>query len=205
MKSKIFIMLVIGIVFISVSIAAFYPIVYKDIVNKYSEEYELDPFLVLSVIKRESSFDEKAISKKDAKGLMQISDKTGQWAAESLNIENYSNDSLYDPETNIRIGSWYLNKLIKQFGDIELALTAYNAGSGNVQSWLKDKNYSDDGKSLVYIPFNETREYISKVQKSYEIYSIIYWHPYFLEEENVFDNIFLKSRDLIIKIVRKFR
>ncbi|MDY0234698.1 MAG: lytic transglycosylase domain-containing protein [Gudongella sp.] len=205
MKHKIFVLLVIGTIICSLSIASLYPLMYKDLINKYSQEYELDPFLVLSVIKRESSFDENAISKKHAKGLMQISDSTGQWAAESLNIEKYNMDLLYDPETNIRIGTWYLSKLIKQFGSIDLALAAYNAGSGNVQAWLKDNNYSEDGKSLSYIPFIETREYISKVEKSYNAYKIIYWHPYFLENENIFDNVCLKSRELIIKIVRKLR
>ena len=205
MKRKIFIIVVLGIIISSLSIAALYPILYKEYVNKYSKEYGLDPFLVLSVIKTESSFDENAISNKDARGLMQISDRTGKWAAESLNLKNYNVDSLYNPEINIKIGTWYLNKLIGQFRDIDLALAAYNAGSGNVQTWLKDKNYSKDGETLNQIPFNETREYISKVQKNYNIYRIIYWHPYFLENENIFDNVFLKTRELIVKIARKLR
>ena len=205
MKRKIFIIVVLGIIISSLLIAALYPILYKEYVNKYSEEYGLDPFLVLSVIKTESSFDENATSNKDARGLMQISDRTGKWAAESLNLKNYRVDSLYNPEINIRIGTWYLNKLIGQFGDIDLALAAYNAGSGNVETWLKDKNYSKDGKKLHQIPFNETREYISKIKKNHNIYRIIYWHPYFLENENIFDNVFLKTRELIIKIARKLR
>lgn len=205
MKHKIFIIVVLGIIIGSLMILVFYPIMYKEQINEYSQRYELDPFLILSVIKTESSFDESATSKKDARGLMQISDKTGKWAAESLNIKDYNINSLYISEINIKIGTWYLNKLIKQFGDIEVALAAYNAGSGNVQTWLKDKNYSEDGKKLNQIPFNETKDYIYKVQKSYNIYKTIYWHPYFLENENKFDNLFLKTREFIIKFARKLR
>lgn len=205
MKLKGVIVLILGVFISLISVTALYPLMYKDHVNKYSKTYEIDPFLVMAVIRSESSFDENATSKKDARGLMQISDKTGNWAAESLLLENYNKESLYDPETNIRIGTWYLNKLINQFQDIEVALAAYNAGSGNVQSWLGDKEFSQDGKTLKAIPFNETRDYISKVQKSYDIYTKIYWHPYFLDNDNRFDNVFVKTREIIIKIARKLR
>lgn len=205
MKLKILRLGVIGTLIISLLIFVFYPIMYKNIVIEYSRKYELDPFLVLSVIKRESSFDESATSNKNARGLMQISDTTGNWAAESLDIKNYSLDLLYDPENNIRIGTWYLNKLKKQFADDETVLAAYNAGSGNVQTWLNDKSLSQDGETLDVIPFNETREYVSKVQKSYFIYKNIYWHPYFLENGNIFDDIFLNARKKLIEIIRKLR
>ncbi len=205
MKRKILFIIALGMVFSILLTTVLYPIIYKEYVYKYSKEYGLDPFLVLSVIKIESNFNENAISKKDARGLMQISHGTGKWAAETFNLENYSVNSLYKPEINIKIGTWYLNKLIEQFGDIELALAAYNAGSGNVQTWLKDINYSEDGKTLTQIPFKETKDYIYKVQKNTKIYRIIYWHPYFLKNENLFDNIFLKAREFIIKITRKLR
>lgn len=205
MKGKIFIVISIGLILSILLITVLYPIMHKKTINEYSQKYHLDPLLVLAVIKRESSFNEDATSNKNARGLMQISDRTGEWAAENLNIENYNNQSLYNPEINIRIGTWYLNKLIEQFGDLEIALAAYNAGSGNVQAWLKDKDISEDGKTLKQIPFNETREYVSRVKKSYEIYKRIYWHPCFLENENIFDNVFLKARELIIKFVRELR
>ena len=205
MNRKILIIVIVLILSITLLIANLYPIMYKENINKYSKIYELDPFLVLSVIKQESSFDKDATSKKSAKGLMQISNITGEWASETLELDDFQIDDLYDEKTNIMIGTWYLNKLIKQFGDIDLALAAYNAGSGNVQTWLKDKSYSEDGKKLDQIPFKETRDYVYKVQKYYNVYKNIYWHPYFLENENILDKSVFKTRGLITKIVRKLR
>lgn len=152
-----------------------YPIGYAYYINKYSNEYDLDPCLVASVINVESKFDNYAKSPKEARGLMQISPGTGQWASEVLGIEDYEEGLLYDPETNIRIGSWYLNNLNNEFsGDIDLVLAAYNAGSGNVKKWLLNPEYSTDGRTLDKIPFKETEDYLERVRKSQEVYSTIY-------------------------------
>lgn len=152
-----------------------YPIEYKKYVDKYSEEYNLDPFLVLSIIKVESKFDEKATSNKDARGLMQVTPKTGEWAAEKIGIEGFESEQLYDPETNIKIGCWYLDNLRTQFdSNLQLIVAAYNGGSGNVTKWLADSEYSDDGKILKKIPFEETENYVTRVFSSYEKYKKIY-------------------------------
>ena len=75
----------------------------------------------------ESSYDKTAISNKEARGLMQISPTTGQWAAEDLSIEDFSLDLLFEPEINIMIGTWYLNMLSDEFDhNIQLILAAYN-------------------------------------------------------------------------------
>lgn len=154
---------------------ASYPIKYSQYVNKYADEFGLDPWLVLSVIRVESKFDEQARSNKDARGLMQITPQTGEWAADKLNLENFDAQKLYDPETNIRIGCWYLDNLRTEFdNELELVVAAYNGGSGNVTKWLKDSNYSDDGKSLKKIPFEETKNYVERVFNSYEKYKEIY-------------------------------
>lgn len=160
---------------INLSIKALYPVKYINIINKYSQEYQLDPLLVISIIKVESKFQEKAISHKGAKGLMQIASITGKWGAEELNIEGYDENMLFIPEINIRIGCWYINKLKEQFkNDLILVLAAYNGGSGNVSKWLKDYRYSSDGVILEKIPFKETREYIVKVDRTFKIYKYIY-------------------------------
>ena len=98
--------------------------------------------LVYSVIKVESKFKKDAISRKGAKGLMQISDITKNWAIEELDLKE--NIDIFDPEINIKIGCWYLNKLYKQFGDMDLVIAAYNGGSGNVNQWLGNNDYSKD-------------------------------------------------------------
>ncbi len=152
-----------------------YPLKYQEEVYRYSERFDLDPLLVFSIIKVESSFDRYAVSQKGAKGLMQVTDKTGAWAAETLNIKDYSSINLFDPNINILIGCWYLDRLRMEFkGDLRLAITAYNGGSGRVQEWLKNKELSSDGKSLDKIPFPETEKYMERVLKEYKIIRYIY-------------------------------
>lgn len=151
-----------------------YPLEYSDIVEKYSEQYDLDPYLVLAVINVESRFRHEAVSPKNARGLMQITGKTGEWIAEKLQIADYSEEKLFHPQTNIMMGCWYLSTLYQEFGDLDLMLAAYNAGSGNVSQWLKNNKYSIDGKSLNRIPFKETEKYLVKVKKNQEIYKKLY-------------------------------
>ena len=106
-----------------------YPIKYSGLVSEYSEKYDLDPYLVTAVINVESNFKPDAVSHANARGLMQISVKTGKWAAGKLGMKNYASDDLFEPETNIKIGCWYLSSLYGEFGDMDLALAAYNGGS----------------------------------------------------------------------------
>lgn len=151
-----------------------YPYNYSEIVNEFSYKYNLDPFLVLAVIKTESNFNEEAESVKGAKGLMQIMDSTGEWIADKIGVNNFSPNMLYEPEINIEFGCWYLNNLLNEFEDLSLALAAYNGGSGNVTKWLNDPEYSNDGESLTYIPFKETKKYVDRVSTRYNIYKFLY-------------------------------
>lgn len=151
-----------------------FPIDYEEYVYYHSLEYGLDPMMVFSVIRVESNFKYKAKSHKSATGLMQIMPETGKWIAEQVGIEDFKEEDLNDPETSIMLGCWYLNNLKQEFGDMDLVLAAYNAGRGNVNNWLKDYQYSDDGIELKEIPFKETREYIIKVNLSYRIYKYLY-------------------------------
>ena len=93
---------------------------------------------------------------------MQILPATAEEIAAKLDLKNYD---LKNPQTNIRFGTFYLSELIKNFGDIDAALAAYNAGPTNVRAWLKED------ESLKKIPFKETREYVKKVRKNLKIYS----------------------------------
>ena len=140
-------------------------------VEFYSKEYNLDENLVYSIIKAESKFKEDAVSRKGAKGLMQIGDGTRDWAAEELKLEKVD---IFKPQDNIRIGCWYLNRLYREFGDLDLVIAAYNGGSGNVKKWLADEEFSSDGENLETIPFKETASYVEKVKYNYEMYKKIY-------------------------------
>lgn len=156
-------------------ISLFFPIGYTDYIYKYSLENGLDPYCVAAIINVESKYNKDAVSIKDARGLMQITNQTGKWGADELGMEGFTNDMLFDPEVNIRIGTWYLNQLKKEFNDNkDLVLAAYNAGSGNVSKWLKDERYSQDGESLYKIPFEETDKYLDKVNFSYQAYKSLY-------------------------------
>lgn len=151
-----------------------FPYKHKEVIDKYSKEYNLDPLFVLSIIKAESKFNPNAHSHKDAYGLMQITESTGKWIAEQMGMKNYSTDMLYNEETNIKMGCWYLNNLNEEFGDRDLVISAYNAGRGNVNKWLKDQNYSKNGKDIHYIPFPETKNYVDKVNIYYKVYKYLY-------------------------------
>ncbi|WP_422486240.1 lytic transglycosylase domain-containing protein [Gudongella sp. DL1XJH-153] len=187
------------------AVAMAYPFVYKDSVMQYSEDYNLDPMLVMGVIKAESNFDKDARSSKDARGLMQIGESTGKWAAEVFGFENYSGDMLYDPDFNIKVGTWYIRQLLDQYGSEEVALAAYNAGSGNVSHWLLSNDHSNDGVTLHTIPFPETREYVSRVEKNKKAYEFVYGNTFYSSNDTMFDKILLDIRKSITNIIKGLR
>ena len=150
------------------------PLKYQDTVEKYAKIYELEKSLVNGVIFCESHFETEAVSSANAKGLMQITDETGWWVAQQMGM-NPDLIDLSDPDTNIRIGCWYLNWLMSEFDGVkETALAGYNAGHGNVQHWLDDEEMSKDGITLEEIPYEETKSYVKKVQLAQQAYRIVY-------------------------------
>ncbi|ABR49262.1 Lytic transglycosylase, catalytic [Alkaliphilus metalliredigens QYMF] len=169
------IMAVVSVLSINWILRIAYPFHYQELIEKHADHYGVDPHLVVSIMRNESRFNPEAISRADAKGLMQIAPITGQWASERLEIENYTEEMLFEPDLNIQMGTWYLNILHKEFDDkLELIVAAYNAGNGNVTKWLGNPEYSPDGETLEYIPFGETRFYSKKVLRDYKIYKRIY-------------------------------
>lgn len=151
-----------------------YPYKHKDVIEKYSKEYDLDPYFVLAIIKTESKFKSDARSHKNAIGLMQITEETGKWIAEKMDLKDYTTDKLYEEEYNIKMGCWYLNNLREEFSDTDLVIAAYNAGRGRVSEWLLNSEYSSDGKKLSYIPYAETKSYVDKVNANYKMYERLY-------------------------------
>jgi soluble lytic murein transglycosylase len=150
------------------------PLKYQDTVEKYAKIYELEKSMVNAVIFCESHFETEAVSSANAKGLMQITDETGWWVAQQMGM-NPDLIDLSDPDTNIRIGCWYLNWLMTKFDGVkETALAGYNAGHGNVQNWLADEEMSKDGITLEEIPYEETKIYVKKVQLAQRAYQIVY-------------------------------
>lgn len=152
-----------------------YPVKYQEYVLKSAEEFSLDRDLIYAVIHSESKFDHYAVSATDARGLMQVQEETARDCVKKLGIKNFTSDMLFEPDINIRIGCYYLDKLIKKYnGKTELALAAYNGGPGNVDKWLRDETLTDENDNLIHIPFKETREYVEKVLKAKDIYEKLY-------------------------------
>lgn len=169
------IFLVIILLNIKSILKSFYPIKYESQIVTYSKRYDVDPYLVAAVIRTESNFDERAVSHTGAYGLMQVMPDTALWIAGNMKLKDFNTEKSFDPEINIAMGCWYLHDLNNEFnGDLELVLAAYNGGRGNVKKWLKNKEYSDDGKKLKNIPFEETDKYVKKVKINYSIYLKLY-------------------------------
>ena len=152
-----------------------HPFKYEATIRQYAATYELDPLLVAAVVNVESKFDPNAQSAKGAKGLMQLMDDTASWGSEIIGLPNFKAEQLFQPDTNIRIGCWYLARLMGQYGgNKSIALAAYNGGSGNVTKWLQDPALCADGKTLKNIPFPETEAYVERVLKQYGSYQALY-------------------------------
>jgi soluble lytic murein transglycosylase len=142
-----------------------YPLDYEHIVRGHAENYDLDPALLAAVIYRESKFDADARSSSGAIGLMQLLPDTAEGIAIHTGGSKFEVDDLYDPEINVRYGSFYLRRLLRKYGDERLALAAYNAGQTNVDEWIAE------GKG---IEFPETRAYVDDVLHARDVYARAY-------------------------------
>ncbi len=134
------------------------------IIAESAARAEISPSLLEAVILTESKFNEKAISHVGAVGMMQLMPDTAQWISEESGLPA---DHLEWPEENIPLGAWYLDYLLTEYHNNEvLALAAYNAGRGNVDSWMKDYQWKEDFSDMDKIPFPETREFVKTVVAS---------------------------------------
>lgn len=149
----------------------FYPIKYQEEIEHCCKDYNLDILLIYSIINVESSFNIDAVSPKGAIGLMQILPSTAQFISTKLKVENYD---LKNAQTNITFGCYYVRYLLNKYQERDTAICAYNAGEGKVNEWLKNENYSKNGKTLYNVPYKETREYLEKINKNYKRYSFLY-------------------------------
>jgi len=151
-----------------------YPQKFTEYVQKYSVEYGVPEYVVYSTIKVESGFDSSAESSAGAIGLMQLMPDTFKYLMTEMH-EEYKSDLIYGPETNIKCGTYYLSKLYLKYKNWDTAFAAYNGGETNVDGWLKDKAYSEDGVKLDKIPFPETEKYVAKMNRAIEVYTRLYY------------------------------
>ena len=155
---------------------ALYPREYSAYVEKYAKQYDVPQNLIYAVIRTESDFQADAVSAVGAVGLMQMMPSTFRWLSDDMLGEYLEDGMLYDAETNIRYGVYYLRRLYDRYGDWLTACAAYNAGSGRVDGWLKDSSLTNLQGDLVpeRIPIGETRIYVRKVKKAYQAYQRLY-------------------------------
>lgn len=148
---------------------------YSEYIYKYSKENDIDPLLTFAIIKAESNFNRNIKSASGAIGLMQLMEETALEEANEINEEIIVIESLYNPEMNIKLGTKYFAKLLKKYNNnYLLALTAYNAGIGNVDNWIKQGIIKDDASDIENIPYKETNNYVRKIVRNYKIYQELY-------------------------------
>lgn len=155
-----------------------HPIYYKDLIEQYAAENNLQPAFVAAIILNESSFRTDAESSVGARGLMQLMPDTAEWIAGKLDVDYFHFDFMYDAEQNIRYGTWYLSYLCDLFrGDPITVASAYHAGQSTVTGWLSDRSISPDGISLDLNSMVDgpTKTYAGRVTQAYAIYDALYY------------------------------
>ena len=161
-------------------ISNLYPSYYWEQVAAAASEASVDPYLVLSVIRQESFFNEDAVSRAGAIGLMQIMPQTGRRLARSMGLRPFHRTQLFNPRQSIRMGSYFLADQVRDFMQgptrgigYELGLAAYNAGPHVARQWVERFPFEDPDTFVERIPYRETRLYVKKVLKNYTIYKTL--------------------------------
>lgn len=180
-KKKLIILIIIVIAFIITIMKVpnqiqklIYKKEYSEYVEKYAESYNVDENLVYAVIKAESNFNQNAKSSKDAIGLMQLVESTAKDVSKKVDIQltdDELKEKLLEPEININLGTKYISILIEKYQNIEIAVTAYNAGIGTVDNWIEKGVIKADGSDIENIPYKETNNYVRKILRDYKIYT----------------------------------
>ncbi len=158
-----------------------YPLPYKDEVLTHAFKNEVDPYLVAGLIRQESEFSSGAVSRSNAHGLMQIMPTTGRELARRLSLPGFSRQALFQPQTNVQMGTYYFKRLLDSLGgSLAQALASYNAGKGRVTEWLARREglaEGDPAEFIETIPFDETRNYVQAVIRNAGMYRRIYGTP----------------------------
>ena len=152
-----------------------FPLPYRTSIEAYAREQSIDPYLVAALIRQESEFNPKAISRSNARGLTQVLPGTGRELSRKLKIPRYRTAMLFTPDTNLKIGTYYLKALLNQLqGKWEATLASYNAGKSRVNGWLAGATYHEPAEFVESIPFGETRVYVESVLRNAEVYRRLY-------------------------------
>jgi soluble lytic murein transglycosylase len=161
--------------------------VYDELIANIARNDGVDPFLIRALIWRESRFNPLTHGSADERGLMQVRPDVGQAWAKANKIEDFKDDDLYDPETNIRVGAWYLNRAIKHWSQtddpVTFALAEYNAGRSNALKWVDPLAPLDHSAFINRITFPGTRMYVEKIEAKRDEYRLEFANNRWYKEE----------------------
>lgn len=152
-----------------------HPREYSDLVSKYSLEYGVPEYIIYAVILTESEFVSNHVSEDGEIGLMQLSPDSFKWLL-SITKEELDSGILYDPETNIKYGTYMLSHLYTQYNRWKTVLAIYDAGEDTVLEWLESADNIDQNGNLVNIPNEITTNYVEEVEKNIEMYHDLYYN-----------------------------
>jgi soluble lytic murein transglycosylase len=152
-----------------------WPRAFGEWVSGATREFAFDPALVWAIMREESAYRAQVSSPAGALGLMQLMPQTGGRVAGELGLSGFVAERLYDPETNIRLGTYYLRSLIERFGGSRpLAIASYNAGPDAVGRWLEKDSQAKPDVFVESVTYGETRRYLRRVLRSYRVYQLLY-------------------------------
>jgi soluble lytic murein transglycosylase len=152
-----------------------FPLAHWPAIQRIAQQRNLDPYLVLGLIRQESLFEPKARSPAFAVGLMQLLPSTAARVASRHGMRAPATEKLFDPEVNLHIGTQYLKDLLQRYGNNWCkAIAAYNAGESAVDRWEKEIVTDDIEEFVERIPYYETRGYVKLVLRNHRIYRKLY-------------------------------
>jgi soluble lytic murein transglycosylase len=152
-----------------------FPLPYRAELERFAKQNGLDPFLVAALIRQESEFNPKAVSRMNARGLTQILPGTGRELSRKLKVKAYGTASLFVPAVNLQLGTFYLKTIVDNLGGRwEAALAAYNAGPSRAKAWSSWGEFREPAEFIETVPFSETRNYIQTVLRNADTYRRIY-------------------------------
>ncbi len=152
-----------------------YPAPYRDSLLKHGKKYGVDPRLLLAVMRQESRFQSDIKSAAAARGLMQFVSGTARKMADEMNLKDFRQDDLYDPDSAIRFGAHYISNIYKDFpGKPEAVAASYNGGEDRMARWLKRSKTNDPDRFVAEIVFSQTKDYVYKVMSNYRMYRLLY-------------------------------
>ena len=152
----------------------YFPVLERETIVSSSRENGLDPVLVAALIRQESNFNPAATSPAGARGLMQLMPDVGRSLASAKGIAPWNSDLLYDPATNIKLGTAHLSVLMRKYPEVVKALAAYNAGESRVEKWATKAGATDPEVFAERIPFVETRDYVRTILRNRAYYQALY-------------------------------